>query len=224
MRVLALVHGVYFGPGFFGDVVREEGHDLVEWEASLGSPPDVGYDAVMCFGGRTHPDEESEKPWLTDELRLLEVALEAQTPLLGICLGAQLVSRAAGGRVFSIEEPERGWADVELTEAGKVDQLFLSWPERFRAFESHAYSWEPPPGAVELARNRHSQAYRIGDHAWALQFHPEVTAQQADDFILRRADELGDPAAERAETVRQIETWNALGRNLCRSFLASAAS
>jgi GMP synthase-like glutamine amidotransferase len=222
MRVLALVHGVYFGPGFFADVVREAGHELVDWEASLGPPPDVGYDAVMCFGGRTHPDEEPDKPWLADELRLLQVALQSGTPLLGICLGAQLVARAAGGEVYPIDEPERGWTDVELTEAGEADDLFAAWPRRFRAFESHAYSYDPPPEAVVLARNSYPQAFRLGDHAWATQFHPEVTAQQAEDFILRRAGELGDPAAERSETVRQIETWNALGRSLCRAFLARA--
>ncbi len=222
MRVLALTHGVYFGSGLFADVVRERGFELVEWEASLGPPPDVEYGAVMTFGGRTHPDEDGDKAWLADELGLLDRALQAGTPLLGICLGAQLVARAAGGGVFAIDEPERGWTDVELTSAGVEDPLFRGWPERFRAFESHAYSWQAPPHAVELARNRFSQAYRVGEHAWAVQFHPEVSAQQVEDFLLRRADELGDPAAERAETLRQIDVWNALGRSFCDAFLAQA--
>jgi GMP synthase (glutamine-hydrolysing) len=124
--------------------------------------------------------------------------------------------------VHALEEPERGWADVELTEAGREDTLFAGWPGRFRAFESHAYSWSAPAEAVELARNRHSQAYRLGDHVWAVQFHPEVTAGQVDDFVELRAGELHDPAAQAAETRRQIDRWNELGRALCSAFLVRA--
>jgi GMP synthase-like glutamine amidotransferase len=223
VRVLALVHGEYFGPGTFGDVVRERGHELVEWESSVGPAPDDDYGAVLVFGGRTHPDEEQEKPWLAHELDLLQRRLETGTPLLGVCLGAQLVAKAAGGRAYPLDEPERGWADVELTSEGRRDPLFAAWPERVRAFESHAYGFELPAGSVELARNRYPQAYRVGGRAWGVQFHPEVTAAQVDDFIERRSAELHDPAGVRAETVEQIGRWNGLGRALCGAFLDEAA-
>jgi GMP synthase (glutamine-hydrolysing) len=221
--VLALVHGEYFGAGLFGDVVREHGHELVEWESSIGLPPEADYDAILVFGGRTNPDEELDKPWLASELDLLRTRLDAGTPLLGVCLGAQLVAKAAGGRAYPLDEPERGWADVELTPAGREDPLFAAWPERVRAFESHAYTFEPPAGSVELARNRHSQAFRVGDRAWGVQFHPEVTPAQVRDFIERRSAELRDPELVRAETVDQLGRWNELGRALCGSFLDEAA-
>jgi GMP synthase-like glutamine amidotransferase len=224
VRVLALVHGEYFGAGTFGEVIRDRGHELVEWESSVGLPPDDDYDALIVFGGRPNPDEEREKPWLADELQLLANHLDEGTPMLGVCLGAQLLAKVSGGRAFRLDEDERGWADVELTPAARDDPLFAAWPERVRAFESHGYSLEPPPGAVELARNRHVQAYRIegGRRVWGVQFHPEVTAAQANDFVDRRADELRDPAGFRAETAREIGRWTELGRSLCGAFLDQA--
>jgi GMP synthase (glutamine-hydrolysing) len=224
MRVLALVHGEYFGAGLFGDVVRERGHKLVEWESSVGAPPEADYGAVLVFGGRTNPDEEADKPWLAGELDLLRKHLDAGTPLLGVCLGGQLLAKVAGGRAYRLDEAERGWADVELTTAARKDPLFSAWPERVRAFESHAYTFEPPAGSIELARNRHPQAYRIGDRVWGVQFHPEVTAAQVEDFIDRRSDELRDPAQFRAESVEHIGSWNELGRALCGGFLEAAAA
>jgi GMP synthase (glutamine-hydrolysing) len=219
VRVLALVHGEYFGAGTFGDVVRGRGDELVEWESSGGPPPDADYDALIVFGGRTNPDEEHDKPWLADELDLLRGHLDAGTPMLGVCLGAQLLAKVSGGRAFRLDEAERGWADVELTAAGRADLLFAAWPDRVRAFESHGYSFELPPRAAELARNHHVQAYRIGDRVWGVQFHPEVTAAQVDDFVDLRGDELRDPAEFRAETAREIGRWNALGNSLCSAFL-----
>ena len=220
--MLALVHGEYFGAGTFGEVVRARGDELVEWESSAGLPPDEDYDALMVFGGRTNPDEDGGKPWLADELELLRGHLDACTPMLGVCLGAQLLARVSGGRAFPLDEAERGWADVQLTAAARDDPLFAAWPERVRAFESHGYSLEPPAGAVELARNRQVQAYRIGARVWGVQFHPEVTAAQIDDFVDLRADELVDPAGVRAETAREIGRWNGLGRSLCGAFLEQA--
>jgi GMP synthase (glutamine-hydrolysing) len=222
VRVLALVHGEYFGAGTFGEVVRERCDELVEWEGSVGLPPDEDYDALMVFGGRTNPDEEGEKPWLADELELLRGHLDEGTPMLGVCLGAQLLAKVSGGRAFPLDEAERGWADVELMPAARDDPLFAAWPERVRAFESHGYSLEPPAGAVELARNRQVQAYRIGGRVWGVQFHPEVTAAQIDDFVDLRADELVDPAGVRAETAREIGRWTELGRSLCGAFLDQA--
>jgi GMP synthase (glutamine-hydrolysing) len=219
VRVLALVHGEYFGAGTFGDVIRARGAELVEWESSVGPPPDADYDALIVFGGRTNPDEEREKPWLADELELLRTRLDEGTPMLGVCLGAQLLAKASGGRAFRLEQAVRGWADVQLTPAGREDPLFAAWPERVRAFESHGYSFEPPAGAVELARDAQVEAFRIGERVWAVQFHPEVTAAQIDAFVDLRADELGDPAAVRAETAREIGRWNRLGRSLCDAFL-----
>ena len=103
-------------------------------------------------------------------------------PTLGVCLGAQLVSEAAGGSPRRAPEPEIGWVEVELTPEGRADPLLGALPERFEAFEWHSYEAGPPEGAVTLATSPVCiQAYRLtGARAWGIQFHAEVTRPDVD--------------------------------------------
>jgi GMP synthase (glutamine-hydrolysing) len=114
VRVLALTHGPNVGPGVFADAVRAGGHELVEHELPVAGVPQDEPDAIVVLGGAMHPDEEKRHGWLVPELRYLEEHLERGTPMLGVCLGSQLVARAAGARVFRAAEPEVGWILVEL--------------------------------------------------------------------------------------------------------------
>jgi len=223
MRVLALTHGAAVGPGVFGDEVRTAGHELVEWSVPDGGEPPGGADAVLVFGGAMHPDQDEHHPWLADEHRFLAEALERGTPLLGVCLGAQMVARAAGAAVRRAAEPEIGWVPVELTAAAVDDPLFACVPRRFDAFEWHRYTYELPAGATELVRSAQcTQAFRL-HNAWAIQFHAEVTEPQVEEWLARApADEVPDAASLRAATRERIGEWNRLGRGLARSFLAAA--
>src|SRR5581483_12191457 len=99
MRVLALVHGPTERAEVFGEVVREHGHELVEWELPVRGRPAVDADAVIVFGGEQNVGEEDRYPWLEDEYELLRGWVDSGTPLLGICLGAQTLAHAAGARV-----------------------------------------------------------------------------------------------------------------------------
>jgi len=126
VEVLAVIHGAEVRSGVFGDVVRERGHGLEEWSLAWGKPlprPLDAYSAVLVFGGAMHADQDEHHPWLREEDLFLQRLLDGHTPVLGICLGAQLLAKAAHAPVFPVEEAEVGWFAVELTEAGVDDPV-----------------------------------------------------------------------------------------------------
>jgi GMP synthase (glutamine-hydrolysing) len=222
MKVLAVTHGPSVGPGVFADAVRGEGHELEEWSAPLGGEPPEA-DALIVFGGAMHPDEDEAHPWLASEHRLLAAALERGTPLFGVCLGAQLIARAAGAAVRRAPEPEIGWLPVEPTPAAQDDPVLGGLRAGARVFQYHHYTWELPPGAVELATSSVcTQAFRL-ENAWGIQFHPEVTEAQVAQWLAEAPADVPDPAALRAETRRRIAGSNGLGRQLARRFVAAVA-
>ncbi|MFY9579158.1 MAG: type 1 glutamine amidotransferase [Gaiellaceae bacterium] len=226
MEILSIVHGGNVREGIFADPVRERGHELVEWRPVSGVPsprPPEDYGAVLVFGGAMHADQEDQHPWLREEDALMRRLIEARTPVLGICLGAQLLAKAAGARVAPLREPEIGWFPTELTESAAHDPVVGRLPRTFDAFQWHSYAFEVPDEAEELARSEVcSQAFRLGDSAWAVQFHPEVTLPQVEGWIDDPGDPCPDPEGLRAETRTRIAEWNELGRMLCGAFLETA--
>ena len=222
MDVLAIVHGPNVGAGVFADAVRARGDRLIEWIPS--SNDDVPHaEAVLVFGGAMHVDQEAEHPWLQIEVDVLRRFLEAGTPVLGVCLGAQLLAQTAGAHVGPARSPEIGWLPVELTSDAANDPLFASLPPRFDAFQWHHYAFDIPSGATELARSAVcSQAFRLHEHAWAVQFHPEVTREQVRAWLEEKDEVDVDWDALAAETDRRIDAWNEFGRGLCTAFLVNA--
>lgn len=234
LRVLVMVHQDDAGPGVFAGEIAAEGHVLDTWKVAEDPEPPadpLGYDAVICLGGSAHPIEDDARPWLAAEKGVLAELLAAGVPLLGVCLGAQLLTIAAGGEAVRSREPEIGWFDVELTPEGAADPLLAPLAPSFAAFEWHSYECRPPDAATPLARTRGGeclQAFRLGN-AHAIQFHAEVAAADAgrwiDDY---RADpdavRIGvDPERLRAETEPRIEAFNQLGAGICRRWLDLAA-
>ena len=234
MRALAIVHQHDAGPGVFADALRARGVELDSWPLpdSSKAPRDLGdYDAVLSFGGAMHSDHDDRHPWLRDEKALLAKLLEDGVPLLGVCLGAQLLAEAAGACPRPAAEPEIGWLEVELTGEAADDPLLAPLPPRFEAFQWHSYEFPLPPGATALAHSPLCvQAFRLGDASWGIQFHAEVTLEDALSWIADyRNDEdavrIGlDPEALRAQTRERIAGWNELGRELCGRFLDAAAT
>jgi GMP synthase (glutamine-hydrolysing) len=232
VRVLAIVHQADAGPGVFAEAIAGGGHQLDEWLLPEGGEPPadpLGYDAVMTLGGAMNADQRDRHPWLIEEDRLLAELLERGTPLLGLCLGGQLVAGAAGAEPRRAPRPEIGWYPVELTEEGRCDPLLGPLAPSFEAFQWHSYEFPLPAGAVALARSEVClQAARMGERAWAIQFHPEVSAADARVWIEGyRSDpdavRLGlDPAPLAAETAAKIGAFNQLGRELCARWLATA--
>jgi GMP synthase-like glutamine amidotransferase len=227
MRVLSMTHGPLVRGEIFDDVVSGAGHELDEWslvDADAPPRPVEEYDAVLVFGGKQNVGEERTYPWLVPEYDVLRDLVERRVPLFGVCLGAQLISRAVGADVAPSPEPERGFVPVELTAAARDDPVFAGLPARFDAFQGHQYAFEVPNGAVELARSRVcTQAMRVGECAWGVQFHPEVRVAQIEQWYAKE-EEAGLPEAQRvvAEAHARFGDWNAFGARLCRAFLAAA--
>jgi GMP synthase (glutamine-hydrolysing) len=228
VRVLAIVHEADAGPGVFAQAIRERGAELHEWRPDEGPPPadPRDYDAVLTFGGAMHPDQQDRHPWLDEERALLAELIAHDVPLLGVCLGAQLLAGAAGARVRRADEPEIGWYPVHTSDAARSDPLLNALPRDFDALEWHSYEFELPPGATALAASdRCLQAFRISERAWAIQFHAEVTMADFDSWL---ADYGSDPDAVALNldrdalgtaTRERIQAWNDLGRGLCARFL-----
>lgn len=225
MRVLSITHGPTVPGGVFDEEVEARGHELERWVVPLGGAPrNASCDAVMVFGGSMHPDQDERFAWLAREADLLARLLDEDVPVLGVCLGAQLVARAAGAEVRPATKPEIGWHEIELTPAGVDDPVLGTLPPRTHAFQWHSYTYDLPGGAVELARSEvSSQAFRRGS-AWGIQFHAEVTRAMVDAWVVEDGDELPMPAGELlAETSERIAAWNESGRRLCAAFLDEAA-
>jgi GMP synthase (glutamine-hydrolysing) len=227
--VLAVIHGDRVRAGVFGDVVQERGHRLDEWSLAWETPlpqPLDSYGAVLVFGGAMHADQDDRHPWLREENLFLKRLLMLHMPMLGVCLGAQLVAKAALAPVYRVETPEIGWFDVELTDDAADDPVFSRLPQRFEAFQWHFYTYDLPGGAIELAKSAAcTQAFRLGDSAWGIQFHAEVTLPQVESWLEHEdeSEERGQPPEGLAETTRaRIEGWNELGRSLCGSFVEVA--
>jgi GMP synthase-like glutamine amidotransferase len=232
VRVLAIVHQRDAGPGVFTDRIRARGTLETWYPAEEPEPPDPeGFGAALTFGGAMHADQGADHAWIETELSLISRLLDLRVPTLGVCLGTQLLAAAAGAEVKRAAEPEIGWREVELTGAGAADPVLGSLPDRFTAFQWHSYETALPPGAVPLARSPVClQGYRIGSHAWGIQFHAEVSAADAQHWI---SDYRSDPDAVRIgvepgrlreETATRIAAWNEAGRELCDAFLDYASS
>jgi GMP synthase (glutamine-hydrolysing) len=226
--VIAAVHQDDAGPVVFGDVVRELGHELVEWRPQDGGPPDSA-DAVLAFGGAMHVDQEEQHPWLVPERDWLRSILDSSVPTLGVCLGAQLLAEAAGWPLVRLPVPEIGWYDVELTAAGRGDPLLGAAPPRFPSLQWHSYAADPPAHVPLLAvGDGCAQAYRVGERAWGIQFHAEVDAATIEHWLEDGKDDDDvreaqlDIEALRERTSREIAAWTQLGRSLCARFLELA--
>lgn len=229
MRVLAIVHQRDAGPGVFAEAIAEFGAELDQWLLPEQPAPPAdphGYDAVFVLGGSMNVDQGERHPWLAGESALIEELLDRGTPLIGLCLGGQMVAQAAGAVPRRAAGPEIGWRPVKLTEAGRDDPLLGPLGSSFEAFQWHSYEFPLPPGAVALARSEVClQAARIGEAAWAIQFHPEVTEADALHWTAdyksdADAVRIGvDPTALTLEIEAKIEAFNELGRDVCRRWL-----
>jgi GMP synthase (glutamine-hydrolysing) len=225
MRVLSIVHGPEVRGEVFDDVVRADGHELEEWFIAEGGDPPrpvEAYDAVLVYGGAMNVDQEGEHSWLVREDEVVRGLVERGVPTLGVCLGGQLLAKAAGAQVGPSPEPEFGFTRVELSEGAADDALFGSLPREFDVWNAHGYAFHVPEDGVELARSPVcSQAFRLGDSAWGVQFHPEIRVDQVAHWL--REDRVPNAKELLEELSERYESWRSFGAGLLHSFLTAAS-
>lgn len=179
-RVLIITHVESEGPGTLEHFLRSlEGIVIHRTRLYNGEtfPNEVReVDAIITMGGPMNVYDEDEYPFLKEETDFLANAIEANIPILGICLGAQMIAKACHASVNTAFEKECGWRDVSLTDIGRRDILFQGVADPIRAFQWHEDTFEIPHGGVLLATSSEctNQAFRYGN-AYGFQFHVEVT-------------------------------------------------
>jgi len=217
--VMVLQHIACETPGIFLDLLRERKRPIETVRLHEGdrAPETLSrYAGVLVMGGPMSVNDEADYPWLKAEDRLLKEAIAADLPTLGICLGSQLIAKAAGGTVRRGPRKEIGWYEVRLTPAARHDRLFGELPETVEVFQWHGEYFDTPPGALNLASSElyRCQAFSIGRNVFGLLFHLEVTGRMVREWVATFKEELEGvkeyirPEAILEQLPRRIEALN----------------
>ncbi len=185
---VVLQHAPPEGPYEIAVALGRAGIGIHVVRADLGEPvpSDLsGISALVVMGGPMSARSDDGFPTRRAEMALVRAALADGLPVLGVCLGAQLLAAAAGGRVVPGEGLEVGWSPIRLSEDAASDPVFAGLPAELTVLHWHGETYELPEGAVRLAGSEMypQQAFRIGDSAWGMQFHLEVDAGAVDAFV-----------------------------------------
>jgi GMP synthase-like glutamine amidotransferase len=208
MKVQVLQHVPFEGLGSIQQWLDARGA-VTQWTRFYEAhrlPDMADVDLIIALGGPMSVNDESTLPWLVEEKRLIAKAIKAGKPVLGICLGAQLIANALGARIYPNPQKEIGWFDIESTSERSA---FFRFPEKSTVFHWHGETFDLPPGAVQLARSAAcvNQAFQIGERVIGLQFHLETTPESADAITTNCRDELVKAAYIQSEaTIRSAES------------------
>lgn len=207
------------------ELIEESGHPWRTLAAYAAEPfPDPATcTAIVVLGGEMGVHDTAEHPHLLAVIDFIRAALQAGTPLLGICLGGQLLSHAAGGSVSSPScHGEMGICGVDLNAAGSADSLFAGVDNPFVTFQLHSDSFTVPPGGTLLASSSAcpAQAFRLSGLVYGVQFHPEV-----DRSIVSAWDGLFTPRADYLSGfIAAQSAFDAASRAILSNFITLAAA
>jgi GMP synthase (glutamine-hydrolysing) len=207
-KVVVIKHVEQEGGGLIEDYFRNEGWavQVVELERGEPLPADVaGFAALIVLGGPMSVYQKKAYPFLSDEENLIRKALVDEVPLLGICLGAQLLAKTCGARVRKAPQNEVGWHHVRLTREGRRDILFRGSGDGMVVFQWHEDTFDMPKGGMLLAEGHpcRNQAFKIGSNAYGLQFHIEVTTDMVKSWMEGEKDKIDmDRILKDAETMK----------------------
>lgn len=228
MSVLICKNVVNEGPGTIEGFLLARGipYKVVELSGGEKVPDADDFDTLLMLGGPMSVNETDLFPYISREEVLVRDFISKGKRVLGVCLGAQIMAKALGSKVYKGPAREIGWYDIELSEEGIRDRLMMKlaahprvgdvW-RRFRVFHWHGETFDIPEGAVRLAGSElySNQAFRYGSRAYAFQFHIEVEKDMIYDWL---KDEMTDPALIRAETEKNYDVYVARARNFYEAF------
>jgi GMP synthase-like glutamine amidotransferase len=193
------------GPGYFADwlAARGIGWHLVPVDEGAGVPADPrAYAGIALMGGPMSVNDPL--PWIEPVFALLREAVAADVPVIGHCLGGQLLARALGGVVTRAAEPEIGWIDVDAANPGAAE--WFGGRTRFATFQWHYEAFSLPVGATRVLTNRHNvnQAYVVGDRHVGLQCHVEMTDALVESWLATGATELPEASTAARQSGAEI--------------------
>lgn len=209
MRLAAVKNIEFEDLGTFKEAFERRGVKIDEFEAYRGElPPAEDYDLLVILGGPMGVYEEEKYPFLKEEERLIRDFFERGKKVLGICLGAQLIAKAFGAKVFKGQwGKEIGWKPIY-----PQDDLERIYRDEIKVFHWHGDTFELPKGAVKLASSAMypNQAFRIGERAVGLQFHLEVEPEGIERWIEAYKEELKEEGISPEEIRGREEDWRKL--------------
>lgn len=220
--VLVLQHAAQENLGSIATVLSYRRHGVRYVQAHAGDvvPPRLEADGLIVMGGPQSVYEHERHPWITDELRLINDALDAQKPVLGVCLGSQLLASALGAKVYPGRQKELGWYPVQLHPDMHRDPLFGDIGRTFTAFHWHGDVFDLPRGAASLGHSAMTlhQGFRFGHNAYGLLFHLEATAELITSMLGAFAAEVkaagADPASIVADAPKHLPELQKLGAGI----------
>ncbi|MBI2412988.1 MAG: gamma-glutamyl-gamma-aminobutyrate hydrolase family protein [Deltaproteobacteria bacterium] len=224
-KILVVEHVPHEGLGIIGQALS--GFDLEYmrvYETGEAEASPEGYSALIVMGGPMGVYESDIYPFINGEINLIKEAIKTDVPVLGVCLGSQLLAASAGARVYKGKKKEIGWYNVSLTEEGSSDRLFLGLPDELPVFQWHGDTFDVPVNGVNLASSDlfPHQAIKVGKMAYGFQFHFEVTAKMVGEWIEINEGELKaakiDPEKIIKETPENIEGLHRFGRAIVQRF------
>ncbi|RIK77334.1 MAG: amidotransferase [Planctomycetota bacterium] len=227
-----LQHVPFEGPGYLAVWAEERGY---RWACSAmwenpALPASGEFDGLIVLGGPMNVYEDAKYPWLAQEKEFIARAISDRKPVLGVCLGAQLLAVVLGGAVTGMFDKEIGWFPVELTRAGRDCSLFRGFPEEFMVFHWHGDAFSIPPQTVHVAQSDacDEQAFVYDDRVVGLQFHLETNEQSIAALIEHCGEDTAcgrytqDPESMTSRADRATEGHVLLARLLDNLAAASA--